>query len=296
MARLPPERGGAMRRASLYPPPAVNLLESIVLGIVQGLTEFLPISSSAHLRIVPAFLGWDDPGAGFTAVVQLGTMLAEVIYFRRDLWRIGTRWGASLRRPELRSQLDARMGWYLIWATIPIGVLGLLFEDSIKTTFRALGLISCTLIGLGIILLIADRRGTRHRPITDLQLRDGLIMGAAQTLALVPGVSRSGATLTAGLFLGLERAAAARFSFLLSIPAVVLSGLYQAYELITGKTPGDAGAGEIVVATILAFVTGYAAIAFLLRYLVTHSLVVFVAYRIGLGLLVLGLVAAGAIS
>jgi undecaprenyl-diphosphatase len=274
----------------------VNLLESIVLGIVQGLTEFLPISSSAHLRVVPAFLGWDDPGAGFTAVVQLGTMLAEVIYFRRDLWRIGTRWTASLRRPELRSQLDARMGWYLIWATIPIGVLGLLFEDSIETTFRALGLIACTLIGLGIVLLIADRRGTRHRPITDLQLRDGLIMGAAQTLALVPGVSRSGATLTAGLLLGLERAAAARFSFLLSIPAVVLSGLYQAYELITGKTPGDAGAGEIVIATLLAFVTGYAAIAFLLRYLVTHSLAVFVAYRIGLGVLILALLAAGAIS
>jgi undecaprenyl-diphosphatase len=272
------------------------MLQAIILGIVQGLTEFLPISSSAHLRILPAFAGWDDPGAGFTAVVQLGTMLAEVIYFRRDLFRIGTRWAMSLRRPELRSQLDARMGWYLIYATIPIGVLGLLFEDSIKTTFRALGLISCTLIGLGIVLLIADRRGTRHRPITDLQLRDGLIMGAAQTLALVPGVSRSGATLTAGLLLGLERAAAARFSFLLSIPAVVLSGLYQAYELITGKTPGDAGAAEIIVATILAFVTGYAAIAFLLRYLVTHTLSAFVAYRIALGAVVLALVAAGAIG
>src|SRR5919205_2143553 len=133
----------------------MDALQAIVLGIVQGLTEFLPISSSAHLRIVPAFFGWEDPGAGFTAVVQLGTMLAEVIYFRRDLWRIGTRWAASLRRPELRSQLDARMGWYLIWATIPIGVIGLLFEDSIKTTFRALELISCTLIGLAIILLIA---------------------------------------------------------------------------------------------------------------------------------------------
>jgi undecaprenyl-diphosphatase len=271
------------------------MLQAIILGIVQGLTEFLPISSSAHLRIVPAFAGWDDPGAGFTAVVQLGTMLAEVIYFRRDLIRIGTRWGMSLRNPELRSQLDARMGWYLIYATIPIGVLGLLFQDSIETSFRALGLIACTLIVLGIVLLVADRRGTRHRPITDLQLRDGLVMGAAQTLALVPGVSRSGATLTAGLLLGLERAAAARFSFLLSIPAVVLSGLYQAYELITGKTPGDAGAAEIVVATILAFITGYAAIAFLLRYLVTHSLAVFVGYRLILGTVILVLLAAGAV-
>jgi undecaprenyl-diphosphatase len=272
------------------------MLQSIILGIVQGLTEFLPVSSSGHLRIVPAFLGWDDPGAGFTAVVQLGTMVAEVIYFRQDLWRIGTRWTASLRRPELRSQLDARMGWYLIWATIPIGILGLLFQDSIETTFRALELIACTLIVLALVLLWADRRATRERGITDLTLRDGLIMGAAQTLALVPGVSRSGATLTAGLLLGLDRAAAARFSFLLSIPAVVLSGLYQAYELISGKTPGDAGAGEVIVATILAFITGYAAIAFLLRYLVTHSLAVFVGYRIVLGIVVLALVAAGAIS
>jgi undecaprenyl-diphosphatase len=284
---------GEATPGSLYAAAAVDMLQAIVLGIVQGLTEFLPISSSAHLRVVPAFAGWEDPGAGFTAVVQLGTMLAEVIYFRRDLIRIGTRWLASLRNPELRSQLDARMGWYLIWATIPIGVIGLLFEDSIKTTFRALGLIACTLIALGLVLLWADRRATRHRPITDLQLRDGLIMGAAQTLALVPGVSRSGATLTAGLLLGLERAAAARFSFLLSIPAVVLSGLYQAYELVAGTTPGDAGAGEVVVATILAFVTGYAAIAFFLRYLVTHTLSAFVAYRVGLGAVILVCLAVG---
>jgi undecaprenyl-diphosphatase len=272
------------------------MLQSIILGIVQGLTEFLPISSSAHLRIVPAFFGWDDPGAGFTAVVQLGTMFAELIYFRRDLIRIGTSWFGSLRNPERRSQLDARMGWYLIWATIPIGILGLLFQDSIETSFRALVLIGCTLIALGLVLWWADQRATRHRPITDLQLKDGLIMGAAQTLALVPGVSRSGATLTAGLLLGLERAAAARFSFLLSIPAVVLSGLYQAYELAVGKTPGDTGAAQIVVATILAFITGYAAIALLLRYLVTHNLSVFVAYRIALGLIVIALAASGAIN
>ena len=288
--------GGEATPPSLYAPAAVDMLQSIILGIVQGLTEFLPISSSAHLRIVPAFFGWDDPGAGFTAVVQLGTMFAELIYFRHDLIRIGTRWFQSLRNPELRSELDARMGWYLIWATIPIGILGLLFQDSIETSFRALVLIGCTLIALGLVLWWADQRATRHRPITDLQLKDGLIMGAAQTLALVPGVSRSGATLTAGLLLGLERYAAARFSFLLSIPAVVLSGLYQAYELAVGKTPGDTGAAQIVVATILAFITGYAAIAFLLRYLVTHNLSVFVAYRIALGIIVIALAASGAIS
>jgi undecaprenyl-diphosphatase len=274
----------------------VDLLQSIILGIVQGLTEFLPISSSGHLRIVPAFFGWDDPGAGFTAVVQLGTMLAELIYFRHDLVRIGMRWFRSLRHPELRAELDARMGWYLIWATIPIGILGLLFQDSIETTFRALALIACTLIVLGLVLYWADHRATAHRPITDLTLKDGLIMGAAQTLALVPGVSRSGATLTAGLLLGRERAAAARFSFLLSIPAVVLSGLYQAYELAVGKTPGDTGAVQILVATLLAFITGYAAIAYFLRYLVNHHLTNFVVYRIGLGLLVLALLAADLIS
>jgi undecaprenyl-diphosphatase len=273
----------------------VNLLQAIVLGIVQGLTEFLPISSSGHLRIVPAFLGWRDPGAGFTAVIQLGTMAAELIYFRHDLWRIGTRWAASLRDPRVRGTLDARMGWYLIYGTIPIAILGLLFKDSIETTFRALGLIACTLIVLGLVLLWADRRATCERDIGDLTLRDGLIMGAAQTLSLVPGVSRSGATITAGLLLGLDRTAAARFSFLLSIPAVVLSGLFQLAQLITGDTPGDAGALEIIVATLLAFVTGYAAIAFFLRWLVTHSLSAFVAYRVVLGTVVLALLAAGAI-
>jgi undecaprenyl-diphosphatase len=274
----------------------VDLLQAIVLGIVQGLTEFLPISSSAHLRIVPAFAGWDDPGAAFTAVVQLGTMAAELIYFRRDLVRIGTRWAASLRNPELRSQLDARMGWYLIYGTIPIAVLGLAFQDSIETTFRALGLISCTLIVLALVLLWADRRGAKRRGISDLTLRDGLTMGAAQTLALVPGVSRSGATLTAGLLLGLERAAAARFSFLLSIPAVVLSGLYELSGIVTGEKGGDASTADLLVASALAFVTGYVAIAFLLRWLVTHSLGVFVGYRIVLGVVVLALLAAGTIG
>ena len=274
----------------------MDLLQAIVLGIVQGLTEFLPISSSAHLRIVPAFAGWDDPGAAFTAVVQLGTMAAELIYFRRDLVRIGTRWAASLRNPELRSQLDARMGWYLIYGTIPIAVLGLAFQDSIETTFRALGLISCTLIVLALVLLWADRRGAKRRGISDLTLRDGLTMGAAQTLALVPGVSRSGATLTAGLLLGLERAAAARFSFLLSIPAVVLSGLYELYGIVTGEKGGDASTADLLIASALAFVTGYVAIAFLLRWLVTHSLGVFVGYRIVLGVVVLALLAAGAIE
>lgn len=274
----------------------MSVIEAIVLGIVQGLTEFLPISSSGHVRIVSAFLGWDDPGAAFTAVIQLGTMAAEVIYFRHDLWRIGRAWTRSLWRPDLRRTLDTRMGWYLIFATIPIGVLGLLFEDDIETTARNLKLIGTTLIVLGIILLIADRTGKRERGMGDLTLRDGLVMGSAQCLALVPGVSRSGATITAGLFLGLERAAAARFSFLLSIPAVVLSGVFQLVSIIAGDEAPDVGAGALVASTLLAFAAGYAAIAFLLRYLVTHTTLAFVVYRVALGTVVLALAFAGVIS
>jgi undecaprenyl-diphosphatase len=274
----------------------MDFLQAIVLGILQGLTEFLPISSSAHLRIVPAFAGWEDPGAAFTAVVQLGTMAAELLFFRVDLIRIGRTWTASLVRPELRPTLDARMGWYLIFATIPISILGLAFEDRIETSARSLALIGTTLIVLGLVLLVADRVGRRERGIESLTLRDGLIMGSAQALALVPGVSRSGATITAGLLLGLDRAAAARFSFLLSIPAVVLSGLFQLYGIASGAEPTDASAGTLIVATVLAGVVGYAAIAFLLRWLATHSLAVFVAYRVVLGAIVLILLSSGVIA
>jgi undecaprenyl-diphosphatase len=270
----------------------LSLIEAIVLGIIQGLTEFLPISSSAHLRIFPAFWGGEDPGAQFTAIVQLGTMAAELIYFRRDLWNIGSTWLASLRRPELRSQLHARMGWYLIFATIPISVVGLLLEDQIDETFRALELIGTTLIVFGLILLVADRVGRRERQIEQLTARDGIIMGLAQTLALVPGVSRSGATITAGLLLGLDRAAAARYSFLLSVPAVVLSGLFELRHAGEGNLP----IGATVLATLLAFVTGYASIAFLLRYLAHHTIAVFVAYRVVLGVVVISLAASGVIS
>jgi undecaprenyl-diphosphatase len=223
-------------------------------------------------------------------------MAAELLFFRVDLIRIGRTWTASLVRPELRPTLDARMGWYLIFATIPISILGLAFEDRIETSARSLTLIGTTLIVLGLVLLVADRVGRRERGIESLTLRDGLIMGSAQALALVPGVSRSGATITAGLLLGLDRAAAARFSFLLSIPAVVLSGLFQLYGIASGAEPTDASAGTLIVATVLAGVVGYAAIAFLLRWLATHSLAVFVAYRVVLGAIVLILLSSGVIA
>jgi len=271
----------------------VDAAQAIVLGIVQGLTEYLPVSSTAHLRIVPAFMGWEDPGAAFTAVTQLGTMAAVLLYFRADLWRIARTWLASLRRPELRSEVDARMGWYIILGTIPIGVFGLIFADQIETGARSLYVIGTTLIVLGLVLALAERVARRDRAIEDITRRDGILIGLAQACALVPGVSRSGATITAGLFLGFDRASAARYSFLLSVPAVVVSGLFELRKIGEEES---AGVGPTVVATLLAFVVGYASIAFLLRWLTRHSTAVFVAYRVALGALVLVLAGAGAIS
>jgi undecaprenyl-diphosphatase len=271
----------------------VDAFQAIVLGIVQGLTEFLPISSTAHLRIVPAFAGWEDPGAAFTAVTQLGTMAAVLLYFRTDLWRIGRAWLASLRRPELRTGLDARMGWYIVLGTIPIGVFGLVFADQIESGARDLYVIGTTLIVLGLALLAADQVARRDRSIEDITRRDGIVIGLAQACALVPGVSRSGATITAGLMLGFDRASAARYSFLLSVPAVVISGLFELRKI---GDEGGAGAAPTILATLAAFVVGYASIAFLLRWLTRHSLAVFVAYRVGLGALVLALAGTGVIA
>ncbi|HEX8054487.1 MAG TPA: undecaprenyl-diphosphate phosphatase [Thermoleophilaceae bacterium] len=271
----------------------MTTLEAIVLGLVQGLTEFLPISSTGHLRIVPAFLGWDDPGAAFTAVTQLGTLTAVLLYFRNDLWRIAIAFLAGLRDPLIRKSTDSRLGWYILLGTIPISLFGLVFNNQIEDEARSLRLIGTTLIVLGLVLLAAERVGKRERDLDDLGARDGVAIGFAQALALIPGVSRSGATLTAGLFLNLERAAAARYSFLLSVPAVVLSGLYELKDI-----GGDGGAGAFptAVATLLAFVSGYFAIAFMLRFLATNSTIVFVVYRVALGALVLALVGTGAID
>jgi undecaprenyl-diphosphatase len=271
----------------------MDALQAIVLGIVQGLTEYLPVSSTAHLRIVPAFMGWEDPGAAFTAVTQLGTMAAVLLYFRADLWRIARTWTASLRRPELRSQLDARMGWYIILGTIPIGIFGFVFADQIESGARDLYLIGTTLIVLGLVLLLAEHVGKRERSIEDITRRDGILIGFAQACALVPGVSRSGATITAGLFLGFDRESAARYSFLLSVPAVVISGLFELRKI--GDEEG-AGVAATILATLAAFVVGYASIAFLLRWLARHSTLVFVAYRVVLGALVLALTTAGTIG
>lgn len=271
----------------------MSILEAIVLGIVQGLTEFLPISSSAHLRIVPALVGWSDPGAAFTAVIQLGTMVAVVLYFWKDLWRIACAWLASLTNRERRADLDARMGWYLIVATIPIGIFGLVFSHQIESGARDLRLIASTLILLGLVLLFAENVGKREKTVEDVDTRDGILIGLAQSLALIPGVSRSGSTISAGLFLGYRRADAARFSFLLSVPAVVASGLFQLKDIGGG---GGVAVAPTVVATIVSFVVGYAAIAWLLRWLTSHSTAVFVIYRVALGLLLFVLLATNVID
>jgi undecaprenyl-diphosphatase len=271
----------------------MSVLKAVVLGLVQGLTEFLPISSSGHLRAVAELWGGDDPGAAFTAVIQLGTMAAVLLYFRADLWRIARAWLRSLRRPEERSQLDARLGWYLVLGTIPIGIFGFAFQDQIETGARNLWLVAAALIVFAVVMELAERVGAQRKEIGDVDAREGFGYGLAQSLALVPGVSRSGATISAGLFMGYKRGDAARFSFLLSVPAVVASGLFELKDI---GTEGGPGIGVTVLATLVAFASGYAAIAWLLRFLATHSVRVFVVYRIVAGTALLVALATGALS
>jgi undecaprenyl-diphosphatase len=274
----------------------MSTFEAIVLGIVQGLTEFLPISSTGHLRIVPAIVGWDDPGSAFTAVIQLGTTLAVLIYFRTDLWRILRAWVASFRGGLMRHSSDARLGWYIVLGTIPIGIFGLAFKHDIEHGARDLYLIGTVLIVFGLVMLAAERVATRSRSLQEMRPSDGVFVGLAQALALVPGVSRSGATISAGLFRGLTREAAARYSFLLSTPAIVLAALLELKGIVDGSEHTGASTSDLLVSTFFAFVVGYWSIAFLLRFVTRHGLVWFVVYRVLLGSLVLALTAGGAIS
>lgn len=271
----------------------MSWFEAIVLAILQGLTEFLPISSSAHLLIFSQLFGWQDPGAAFTAVIQIGTEAAVLVYFRKDIWRIITTWVKSLYTPELRGNLDARMGWYVIIGTIPIAVLGLAFSHQIETVARNLYLSATVLIVFGIILGVADKYGRKTRSIETLSMRSGLVFGLGQALALIPGVSRSGATITTGLAMGFTREAATRYAFLLAIPAVLASGLYEATKI---NDQMHVGWGETALATVVAFVVGYAVIAWLIKYISTHSYMPFVIYRIGLGATVLILLSAGVLT
>ncbi|MGY1802323.1 undecaprenyl-diphosphate phosphatase [Blastococcus sp. SYSU D00922] len=271
-------------------------LEAVVLGVVQGLTEFLPISSSAHLRLVGELFGWEDAGAAFTAIIQIGTEAAVLLYFRKDIWRIVVAWVGSLAGRR-KGDPDARMGWLIIVGSIPIVVLGLLFQDDIETTLRDLRIVAICLVAFSLILFWADRVGSKKRELADLTVPHGIGFGFAQAMALIPGVSRSGGTITAGLFLGYSRAAAARYSFLLAIPAVLGSGLFQAYEALTGDVEGQGvDWGPTILATVIGFGVGLTVIAWLLRYLDRGSFLPFVVYRIVLGLVVLALVGAGVLS
>jgi undecaprenyl-diphosphatase len=274
----------------------VSWFEAVVLGVVQGLTEFLPISSSAHLRIVGEAFGWDDPGAAFTAITQIGTEIAVLLYFRRDIGRIIAAWVASLAGRR-KGDPDARMGWLIIVGSIPIVVLGLLFQDRIETTLRDLRVVAIALVAFSLILYWADRVGAKRRELDQLTVGHGVAFGLAQAMALIPGVSRSGGTITMGLFLGYTRAAAARYSFLLAVPAVLGSGFFQAYEALTGDVAGETVSwGPTIVATVIAFAVGLSVIAWLLRYLNRGSFTPFVVYRVVLGLTVLALVGTGVLA
>ncbi len=279
----------------------MDLFQSVIIGLIQGLTEFLPISSTAHVRIVPSLLGWNDPGAAVTAVTQLGTLAAVLIYFRDDLIAL-TRAGLhSLigfrhrRTWGVQTVQQVRLFWFITLGTLPIGVFGLLFRHQIENDLRSLSIIGWSLIGLAVLLALAEISAKHRRKIAEMNFIDTQVIGLAQAVALIPGSSRSGVTITAGLFLGLTRESAARFSFLLSIPAVMASGLLELKEL-TQHGIGNEGFFNLMVATLVAGVIGYASIAFLLRWLQTRSTLVFILYRIALGVVILYLAGQGMIK
>ena len=287
----------------------MDFLEAIILGLIQGLTEFLPISSSAHLRIFGELVGWGDPGATFTAITQLGTETAVLIYFWKDITRIIGKWfrsfgGGGGRRSTgvQKGDPDVRLGWLIIIGTVPIVLVGFFLQDTIRTALRSLWIVAIVLIVFGLLLWLADALGRRTKPIEAMSYRDGILIGFAQMLALIPGVSRSGASISAGLALGYTRPAAARFAFLLAVPAVFGSGLYETYTAFTCEPGADAGCGvgyglgPTLAATVVAFGVGFAVIAFLMRYLETRSFLPFVIYRILLGGVLIGLLSAGVLQ
>jgi undecaprenyl-diphosphatase len=283
----------------------VGFIDAVILGIVQGLTEFLPISSSAHLRLAGTLIGAGaDPGAAFTAIIQLGTEAAVIVYFAADLWRIISRWVLALFGRIPRNDPDVKTGWFIIIGSVPIVVFGVLFQTAIETTLRSLWVIAVTMIVFGILLWIADVVGTRTRRLAELNVPHSIVFGIAQAFALIPGVSRSGGTITAGLFLGYERRAAARYSFLLAIPAVLGSGFFQLYQVmnepctraIHGCPPEVFTGSETAVATGVAFVVGLAVIVFFMNYLSKRSFLPFVIYRIALGVTLVVLLLSGVLK
>jgi undecaprenyl-diphosphatase len=269
--------------------------EAAFLGLLQGLTEFLPVSSSAHLRIVgPLLPSGGDPGAAFTAITQIGTEAAVLLYFRRELTGIGRSWWRSLASGGRHADADSRMGWLILVGTLPIALLGFVFKDAIETSLRNLYITATMLIGFALLLWAADRLGSQQRSLRDLGWRHGLLFGLAQALALIPGVSRSGGTITAGLMMGYTRSAAARYSVLLAVPAVLASGFFQLWR--SAEVGSPIAPGPTVLATLVAFGVGYGVIVAFMKYVSSRSYLAFVVYRIALGLLTLALLQAGILS
>ena len=275
----------------------MSWLQVGVLSIVQGLTEFLPISSSGHLAIVSRIFFSADAGASFTAVSQLGTEAAVLVYFARDIWRILKAWFNGLLVKAHRDNIDYRMGWYVIIGSIPIAVFGLLFKDEIRSSVRNLWVTATALLVFSAVIAAAEYIGRQTRHAEQLTWKDGLLVGLAQCLALVPGVSRSGATISAGLFLGLDRPLAARFGFLLAIPAVFASGLFSLPDAFHPVTEGMSATGlQLLVSVVITFVIGYAAIAWLLRFVANHAMYWFVGYRVVVAVIVMVLLGTGVVA
>ena len=271
-----------------------EIIKAVILGIIQGLTEFIPISSTAHLRVIPALLGWKDIGAAYTAVIQIGTLIATLIYFKKDIISLTTGFFHSIKNKNYFSDPHSRIFILIIIGTIPIGICGLFLKKFIEGDARGLYVIAAVLIILAVILFIAEKAGSMKKDFSQITVKDGIIIGLAQALALIPGSSRSGVTITAGLFTGLKREAAARYSFLLSIPAIALSGLYELYKeravLLNENMLG------LTVATVVSGIVGYMSIAFLITFLKTRSNLIFIVYRIILGIIILILLSNGVLT
>jgi undecaprenyl-diphosphatase len=273
----------------------MNYFDAVILGIVEGLTEFLPVSSTGHLTIAEKALGLEVDDAAvtaYTAVIQMGAIAAVVVFFARDIWRIAKAWVLGLAKPEYRGQLDHRMGWYVIAGTIPVGVAGLLLKDVITGPLRSLWVVAGALILWSVVMWFAERSARQTREERDMNVKDAIVVGLTQVVSLVPGVSRSGATISAGLLLGLDRVSATRLSFFLSVPALVAAGLFELKDALGG----DIGVGETVVGVVVAFVVAYASIAWLLRFVAGHRITAFVPYRVALGVVLLVLLASGVMS
>jgi len=271
-----------------------SIIKAIVFGIIQGLTEFIPISSTAHIRVIPALLGWSDPGAAFTAVIQIGTLVATLIYFRTDISYMVSGFINGIKKRDIFTDPYSRLFVLIILGTIPISIFGITLKKYIEGDFRGLYVISSSLILLAIVLLIAEKTMIKKKDITDISIKDGIIIGFIQSLALIPGSSRSGVTITGGLFRGLKREATARFSFLLSIPAVGLSGVYELYS--ERNTLLHENTLNLIIATVISGIFGYIAITFLISYLKTRSNMLFIVYRIVLGVIILVLLSIGVLK